>query len=264
MKKHLSDLVVSKLLCLPHRHVIYAFNYLVDYLDKAEITGQVRASLQQHGFKPLLLYLVTWHGDGKFAQYTDPEIRSLTSIALYLRAPTMLWFEDRSTTPPTLTHAIYQPHLHPDAMGFQMTVERVPTSYVLQHLCAADGPPQPGGHAGKRRLKLVDPGGRSLDAAPALQPLELSAEETGWCLELLDAGIPYVHAYHADGRPVVAAEREYQAHAEGARTRFLVVYPNRRVWALPPKHTAAGAVRIRSTRSERKFSPHYTAPPFAF
>jgi hypothetical protein len=51
MKKHLSDLIVSKLLSLPHNHILYAFNYLVDYLDKAEITGQVLACARSIYFK---------------------------------------------------------------------------------------------------------------------------------------------------------------------------------------------------------------------
>ena len=307
MKKHLSDLIVSKLLALPHHHILYAFNCLVDYLDKAEITGQVRATLEQNGFVPLLLHLVTWGGDGVYTQYEDPEIRSLTSIALYLRTPTLLWFEDRRTTPPTLTHAIYQPHLCSDTQGFQMTVERVPTTYVMQNCWVGGGahppavpvpspakpaagrgrgrgkavfaaigaaPSLPGtvavvaaaasGKPGDRLVVLVDSEDRSLDTPSELRPLAFSAEDTAKCLGLLEAGIPYVHAYHADGRPVAPAEREYEAHADAAAASFLVVYPNRRVWALRPLLTATGEVRIRPTGQDRRASSHFNTPPFAF
>jgi hypothetical protein len=79
------DLIVSKLLSLQHKNILYAFNYLVDCLDKAEITGQVCASFQERTALCLVdLHLVTWilklALKDKYTLYEDPEIHSPTSM----------------------------------------------------------------------------------------------------------------------------------------------------------------------------------------
>lgn len=244
MKGHLSDLIVEKLLSLPHKTIVYAYNYILNYLESAEILDTVRVKLQQHGYKLNLLVLGSWsNSDTRFSLYEDPEIRFLTSIALQRRAPTLLWFDDKRYNPPSRTYAIFQPSLS-EVPGFQMTVERAHSSLSVFHVCQASE------HGDKPlNLVLLRSLESSLDSVQEQAAVMLSALETELCLQMLDDGVPYVHFYNKSGEPVAPQDRTYRKNQAKPQAEYLVIYPNRTVGLLCPLFAESGYVRIRAVGS---------------